>query len=631
MTFRTVSPATLATLFCLAVVRQRWPGQVPTLTAAAKELGVSRELAPRLRARLLEPVTKLISRANRPGPKSHDPNLEVAERRVHILEALLGVARTIIAAAGIAAFATRRRDELVVAVEQLHAQHGVPYEQIAKEVGVPERTLRRLRARAVAGEPLAPKSRAANAPYGKLPEPLAVAISRFVSLFPGIPLAELHRRFVKEKADLCKEHGHSNLAYTTFTRNSGRPSNSEAPREHSPRRGRDAPGNLPHRALALMDTTDIECFGFAFDLIGFMEAHSRDLCAHQLCDQETAERVKQVLDDGHENARGVLALRIDRGTPYMAEVTVVHTEEQGIDMRVAKAYTPTDKAILERFFRTAKEALSSIFKAIDLRKELGDTAWCREVARRLGAAIIAGYMRWGYPYIPQPCIDGLSPRERTEQASSTSADEIRAILDERVRHHEHAQTVARELHHAYGFRWSVARWLNAVRRFTAEDLREASRRFDRVLLRKCFQCDTRRTPNYLLAVLRDVAAARRECETRARAATQKSQRRRLDDEAHRQECQEQERQRAEDPGGAAERAIDLARVAFANGGLGLSTASAWLRQALQNVAERGRPAVELTATLLFALAESDDLRRWLQQHIDELQPSSRTIQEDLSL
>lgn len=631
MAYRTVSPATLATLFCLAVVRQRWPGQVPTLTAAAKELGVSRELAPRLRARLLEPVTELISRTSRPGPKGQTPNLQVAERRLPIVETLLSVARTIIATAGIAAIATRRRDDLVTAVERLHEQHGVPYEQIAEELGVPDRTLRRLRARAAAGESLAPKSRAPKSPHGKLPEPLATAIFRFVSPFPKIPLAELYRRFLQEKRDLCLEHSHPNLAYTTFVRASGRPSSNNAGHEYSPRRGRDAPENRPHRALALMDTTPIECFGFGFDLIGFMEAHSRDLLAHQLCDQETAERVNQVLDEGHEKAGGVLALRIDRGTPYLADATVLHTEEQGIDMRVAKAHTPTDKAILERFFRTAKEALSSILKAVDLRKELGDTAGCRELARRLGAVVIAGYMRWGYPYIPQPHIDGLSPRERTELASPASEDDIRAILDERVRHYEHAQTVARELHHAYGFRWSMTRWLGAVRGYTAEDLREASRRFDKVLLRKCFKCDTRRTPNYLLAVVRNVAADRREREANARAATQKSERRRNDDEIHRRECQDEERRRAEDPRGAAERAIDLARVALANGGHGISTASAWLRQALQTIAKRGQFALELNVSRMLDLADTAELKAWLQQHVDELQPSTRTTQEDLLL
>jgi hypothetical protein len=168
-----------------------------------------------------------------------------------------------------------------------------------------------------------------------------------------------------------------------------------------------------------------------------------------------------------------------------------------------------------------------------------------------------------------------------------------------------------------------------VRGYTAEDLREASRRFDKVLLRKCFQCDTRRTPNYLLAVVRNVAADRRERETKARTATQKSERRRLDDETHRQACHEEERQRVDDPHGAAERAVDLARIAFANGGLGLSTASVWLRQALQAIAERGPFAFELHANHMVDLADTPELQVWLQQHVVEVQHSTRTVQTDL--
>jgi transposase InsO family protein len=601
------------------------------LTEAARELGVCRELASRLRARFFEPLVQLIDTLNRPGPKTTDPELQTTQQRLHILEALLGVARTIIAAAGIAALTTRRRDELVLAVERLHKEHAIAYEHVAEELGLSDRTLRRLRAQHAAGESLAPKSRAPKTPHGKLPEPLAVAILNFVSLLSEVPLAELYRRFVNENADLCVEHGHPVLAYTTFARHSGRAKNVDPDPTNPPQRGRDAPKNLPFRALALMDTSDLECFGFDFKLIPFMEAHSREIFAHQLCEQETAEQVNHVLDEGQENTGGVLGLRVDRGTPYLAKLTVCHAEELGIDMRVARAYTPTDKAILERFFRTLKDALRSIFECIDLRDGPGDIFWRQELARRLASAVIAGYMRWGYPYIPQPYIDGRSPRERTEQAAPAPKDVIRAVLDERVQHHEHAQTVARELHQAYGFRCSIKTWLHQVRSFTAEDLREAARRFDKVLLRSCFNCDTRRTPNYLLAVLRDVAGDRRERERRARHAKKESERRRLDKETHRRACQEEERQRADDPRGAAEKAIDLAREALVNHGFGLSTAEAWLDQALREIALRGQLAYELATSQLLGLADTDDLCRWLIHHLNQVRPSTRSVCMDLQL
>jgi hypothetical protein len=150
-------------------------------------------------------------------------------------------------------------------------------------------------------------------------------------------------------------------------------------------------------------------------------------------------------------------------------------------------------------------------------------------------------------------------------------------------------------------------------------------------LRKCYHCDTRRTPNYLLAILRNVAAERREREGRARAANRKSECRRVDDEAHRRACQHEEQQRARDPRAAAERAIDLARVALANGGHGLSTASSWLRQALTRIASRGQIALEVNVSQLSALTDTAELQRWLQCRVDDVQPSNRSIREDLHL
>jgi phosphoserine phosphatase len=57
----------------------------------------------------------------------------------------------------------------------------------------------------------------------------------------------------------------------------------------------------------------------------------------------------------------------------------------------------------------------------------------------------------------------------------------------------------------YGFKWSMKRWIAACRGLRAEDLREAARRFDRILLRGCFNCDCKRNPLYLLAIARTVS------------------------------------------------------------------------------------------------------------------------------
>ena len=634
MSFATVPPTDLATLFCLAVVRQQWPGEVPSIGAAAQQLGVCRELPSRLRARFLAPVVDLIGSRSRPGPKPADPHLQASQRRLRMVEALLAVARAIIATAGLAALTPKRRQQVVEAVEHLHAEHNIPLQTIAGQLGLSDRTLRRLRANHAAGDPLLPKSRAPKQPNGRVPMPLAVAIALYVSIFPAVPIAELYRRFITRHRRTCTTYDHPNLAYSTFARHAGRPQieASSASEVHQPNRGRDAPDKLPLGALALMDTTDVSCFGFDFKLIGFMEAHCREVFAHQLCDHDRAEHISQVLREGQQSSGGVLALRIDRGTPYLAELTTTTAQDCGIDIRVAQAYTPTDKAVLERFFRTAKEAMQAALNCIDLSQGPGDLDYRRRLARTLATAVIAGYLRWGYPYIPQPYIDGRSPRERFEQAPPVSLQVIRAALDERVRHHEHAKTLARELHDSYGFRWSVGRWLKAVRGFTAEDLREASRRFDRKLLQGCFTCDSRRNPKYLLAIIRDVAdqrrlaqRQRRELEARAHAISSKH------DEMTRA-VQRDEEQRKTDPEGAVRKAIDLARVALDNHGYCLSVAQAWLDAALQAIAARGQTALDLAVRpVLSSISDHNELKTWVLTRLHLLRVPLRSFAQDIAL
>ena len=586
-------------------------------------------MAPRLHERLFDKLLGMVESHQRPGPRPEDGELEVRRKRLAVTDALLGVARAVIAAAGIAVMSLERREEIVGAVERLKVEHGVDYEQTAVRLGLCSRTLRTWRAEVASGHDLTPKSRAPHQPNGKMPEILARDITDYVALFPNEPLARLHRLFVRDNADLCKEHGHPKLSYGAFRRASGRsPQKTMSEDERSrPRRGRDAPENLPYRALALMDTSDLECFGFDFKLIPFMEAHSRAIYAHALCERERAEQVAQVLAQGAEKAGGVLSVRVDRGTPYLAKLTVDTAEKQEGEMRVARAYRPTDKALIERFFLTAKNAMRDVLGCIDLRQGPGSMSWRKELARTLGSAVVGLFMRWCYPYIPQPHIDGRCPQERILDATPWSQDAIRATLDERARHHEHARTVASELHHDYDFRWSMKRWLQACKPFGADDLREAARRFDRILLRACFNCDPKRNPKYLLAIVRTIRDERkplRQAQRRERLWKQKQQ-------EVRQAAREQEQQRNEQPEQAAHKAVELARVALDSKGFGLVTATRWLDQALCSMATRGPDAYRL-ATCCLADKENDQLvLTWMIERIEAARPSPRSLKEDLLL
>jgi transposase-like protein len=544
-----------------------------------------------------------------------------------MLESMLGVARAVIVSCGITSVVPERREEIVVAVEKLHAEHSVSYEETASQFGLCSRTLRRWRTEHSKGNSLEPKSRAPNNPHGKLPETLSREIEAFVSRHPSEPLAELYRRFVTQHGDLCADHDHPKLSYGAFCRNCGRSSNRRDPTRYEPRRGRDAPQNIPPGILAIMDTSDVSCFGFDFKLIPFMEAHSREVFAHQLCDRERAEKIAEVLDKGMEASGGVLALRTDRGTPYLAELTVAAADEQGTETRVARAYQPTDKAILERWFRTAKDALRDVFACIDLREGPGKRSWKKSIALKVASAVIAFYMRFCYPYIPQPHIDGRTPRQRSEDEVPHSPDVVRQILDDQVAHHEHAKSEARRLHHDYGFRWSMKRWLRSVRGCYAEDLLEAARRFDRILLRGCPTCDPRRNPRYLLAIIRTVAEERKPLRLRDRRQRIWNEK----ENAARQAVLEADRRLQHNPDEVVLTSIELARVALDNHGFGLKIATQRLDRALQNIALRGSDAYKLATDRLLDLAGRDDVCRWLLERIELFRPPHRPFRDDLQV
>lgn len=627
MGYRKLSPTNVAIFFCLAVVRSHWRGEVPTLREGAKQLGLSRELAPRLRKRLFDQLVALVARATRPGPRRPETPSRTAEKRIAVLESLLGLARAIIVSVAIAAVRPERRQDIVIAAEHLHTEHRLSYEEIAAQLGLCSRTLRRWRAEHRRGSSLIPKSRAPNKPHGKLPAPLARAIASFVSLFPAkIPLAELHRLFIHYNAELCAEHGHPKLSYGAFSRSSGRSNQHKQPSRTPAERGRDAPENLPFRALALMDTTDLKCFGFTFKLIAFMEAHSRVVFAHQLCERELAAEVKQVLEQGNGESGGVLSLRFDRGKPYLAELTVGAADEQHIDIRVARAHTPTDKATIERFFLTGKQALHDALGCVDLRDGPGELSWRRNLAHTIATRVIAAYLRWGYPYVPQPHIDGRTPHERTGDETSVCAGVIDQILEQRAQHHEHAKTVALEIHHSYGFRWSTRRWLRAVRRYPAEDLREAARRFDNLLLKGCFNCNPKRNPRYLLAIIRTVAAQRRQALARGQAVETEHSRH----EAQVRKVREEEQRRRQFPEQAISEALEMGTSCWEARGL-VQIASHWLDQALESLAHRGPDAYRLATESFAARISQDPVRRWFADRLEVFRPPPRPLRTDLKV
>jgi hypothetical protein len=226
------------------------------------------------------------------------------------------------------------------------------------------------------------------------------------------------------------------------------------------------------------------------------------------------------------------------------------------------------------------------------------------------------FLRWGYPYIPQPYIDGCSPHERVKQSQNATVLDIRKYLDENVKHHEHARTFALKLHEQYQFQWKQDRWLNAVRGFSAEELQEAQYRFDKILLKECFQCDSRRNPPYLLAILRTVAKERRA--DKQPCLKTEALLKNLEKEKEAQALEE--RKRLENPDEAIRKALGLARTAFCSKGFGLTTASRWLEESLATLAQEGFDRYRLATERWLNECKEENLKQWLEEKIAKQMP-----------
>jgi len=171
----------------------------------------------------------------------------------------------------------------------------------------------------------------------------------------------------------------------------------------------------------------------------------------------------------------------------------------------------------------------------------------------------------------------------------------------------------------------MKRWLAACKGFRAEDLREAARRFDRILLRGCFTCDRKRNPRYLLAVARTVRDENRPL----RLARLKERYWREEQQRRKQAALEQEQQRREHPERAIEQAIELAHVAFDNKGYGLKTATRWLDQALHTLAAKGEEAYRFAVQPAVRGVDDQRVLAWVLERIDVARPPPSSLRQDL--
>jgi hypothetical protein len=347
--------------------------------------------------------------------------------------------------AGVRIRGRERQDRLVQAAERLGTEHGISRKDFAMALGIPERTLRFWANRT-------------PAPPRPVPPPKDPP--------PRKPSRNLDR---------------FNLEVT------------------------------PPGLQALADTTVIEAFGVKLHLVGSQDPgnrHRRLLQSFRVVPQESSEIVIDVLSRAFNDPAGTQSI-VDQGTPFIAEATKKALEGLEVDFCPQKEATPTDKAPIERAWRTIKDALSPILGLTDRLAAAIPALKDTELARSLTEILVATFLRVylsGRSHLPHP-LEGRDPLalvQVIEEAKEKARAETRST-----------KLLLQEIHARYAMPGSADRFVRAHRRFHLEDILEAERRLrTRACRCKTFACD-----RYFTGILANVSDELR----RRRAAERRNQ------------------------------------------------------------------------------------------------------------
>lgn len=377
-------------------------------------------------------------------------------------------------------------------------------------------------------------------------------------------LVEAQRRLKQEhgltEKRFCELLGISERTFRSWTRRRPEPPASaatpEEPEQQKEKRKRkpvatgrfDLEVVLPGQQLAA-DTSRWTLFGVPLQVVATQDPGGRreKLWESFTVDvRENSEVIVEVLEKALSEKPGTQVVT-DQGTPYMSAETACAIEELECEHAPQKEGTPTDKATLERSFRTVKDALeplSELTKAIaDRLPALRDGAFARAVGR-----VLLGVFLRVYEAAPREGGHPLEGHDRRELELIAQEQRERARAENRSK-----RLLLGEIHAAYDFPGGVERFIRAHRHHALEDIQEAERR----LRRNACRCKVRACDRYFAGILRNV----RDENERARQRERQAELRRLLQQRefaqHQRERRARDRFLREQPEAVLAEALDL--------------------------------------------------------------------------
>lgn len=355
----------------------------------------------------------------------------------------------------------------------------------------------------------------------------------------GVRGRALQDRLVAAQAALAQKHGTtlrdfcSSLGIPERTFRSWRnrkqkplqpPPAPALPPKPRPRRneGRFDLGLCPPGLQAMADTTHIRAFGVDLQIVGAQDPglrHKQLLEQFRVTEQENANTVIDVLTRACADLPGSQFIT-DQGTPYIAKATQAACERLDVEDAPQVEGTPTDKAPLERAWRTIKDALAPLLGLTDRAAEVAPALSDPNLAKALVTLLLGVYLRvfaGGRRHLGHP-LEGQDPAalddavERAREAARAEGRSRKLLLGQ-----IHAQ-------YNLGDDISVDRFVRAHRHHDIDDIHAA----ERILRNKACRCQTRLCDRYFAGILRNVAEQGRH--RRARQRTDRQEQRARDTE-----------------------------------------------------------------------------------------------------
>lgn len=245
-----------------------------------------------------------------------------------------------------------------------------------------------------------------------------------------------------------------------------------APRQRPPRRPRFGfQLVLPGTQLA-GDTTDISAFDCPLKLIATQDVGGRDQDLLQsviIDDHENADLVVQAFGEAIDGREGFQAI-VDQGTPYMAQATREAFEALGAEHAPQVEGTPTDKATIERAFKTAKSIAAPLLALSDRLAQklpaLRNTRLAIALTTLLITALLKSYQ-----------AGAKAQRRAHEERQGLAREDLLEVAQEH-RERSRAEDRSRRLllesiHDDYDIKRTKTRFVRSLRRFPLVVLQRA--------------------------------------------------------------------------------------------------------------------------------------------------------------